>query len=155
MELQTDKKATTEETKALAQILTRDRKKGTLSDANRQILNLIDIKNCDGVCVVKTPDVPTVHYLKDGMECKYFYDVNNERYVVFVEREVPPEHQMTYKLLQKEERGHFPDEKEYPKTKFLLHRLDLTTAEFEKWFRIEKESDSVDLDSEEQEEYEF
>lgn len=154
-ELYTDKKAIQDEVKALSQLLTRDRKKGTLSDANRQILNEIDLKKCDGVCVVKSADVPSVHYLKDGMECKFFYDTDSERYVVFVEREIPPEHQLTYKIIQKEERGHFPDEKEYPKTKILLHRLDLTSGEFDKWFKVEKDSESVDLSADEEETYEF
>lgn len=120
-------------------ILKRDRSRGRISDFNMELLNRNEINKCKESCFVKIDSAPVVHHLKKHQVCRFFRDVENERYVVFVEREIPTSFQMTEDLIKREERGHFPKEEEYPKPRKLLHRLDLKAREFNAWFEIEDE----------------
>lgn len=115
-------------------ILKRDRLKGSLTDYNSELLNRIEVQGCEEKAVVKVDNAPRVHFLTKDLVCPYFKDNDKDRFVVFVERKIPPEWQMSIDLLMKEARGHFAPEDQYPKERTLLHRLDLTDREFHAWF---------------------
>jgi hypothetical protein len=115
-------------------ILKRDRVKGGISDYHSEILNRIEVEKCEEEAYVKVDNAPRVHFLSKDQICRYFKDTDKDRFVVFVERSIPPEWQMTTDLLMKEMRGHFAPEDQYPKERKLLHRLDLTEKEFHAWF---------------------
>lgn len=139
IELFKSEKITEQEQKLMETILKRERLKGVISDANLEVINRIEMDRCTDKCRVKSDDVPRVHYLVKDMICKYFKDNENDRFVVFVERVIPPEWQMTRDLVLKEQRGHFADESAYPKEKTLVRRLYLKEAEFKAWFDFEED----------------
>lgn len=141
VELHTAKKDTDEEQSLLVMILKRDRLKGSISDFNTELLNRIEIKKADEQAYVKVDNAPVVHFLSKDQKVKFFKDNDKDRFVVFVERKIPPSHQMTEELLLKEMRGHFASPDEYPKERILLHRLDLTVKEFNAWFQVIDDND--------------
>ena len=152
IELYMGEKQSANEFELMLMILKRDRLKGQLNDAHMELLNGIDIKKCEETCFVKVDNAPRVHHLSKDQVCRFYKDNDTDRFVVFVEIKVPPSHQMTYDLLMKEARGHFPSEDMYPKERIRLHRLDLTAKEFHAWFQIN--SDDI-LAAEKPEEYTF
>ena len=117
-------------------MLKRDRLKGSLSDYHSEILNRIEVNVCDEKAVVKVDNAPRVHFLNKDMVCPFYKDSDADRFVVFVERRIPTDWQMSVELLKREERGHFASEDQYPKERKLLHRLALTQKEFDAWFDI-------------------
>lgn len=134
-------------------ILKRERAKGNISDAHVEVLNRIEVKKCTEVARCKTADAPQVLYVKKDQLCKFFRQepIGAEllRFVVFVERDIPPEFQMTRELLLKEERGHHAAESEYPVSKQLLHRLELNEGWFNATFNIEEDLLSETIKEEE------
>lgn len=152
IELYTAKISTEKENELMTMILKRDHLKGSISDANLEILNRIEVKKADEEAYVKIDNAPSVHFLSKDQKVKFYKDNDKDRFVVFVERRIPPSHQMTEDLLFKEMRGHFAPESEYPKERTLLHRLDLTVKEFNAWFQV---IDSDDLKAEKEETFTF
>lgn len=152
IELFKGKKITGDEQKLMEMILKRERLKGVIADANLEIINRLEMERCEETCIVRTDDVPRVHHLFRDQICKFYKDNDNERYVVFVERKIPTEWQMTRDLVLKEQRGHFADESEYPKEKTLIHRLNLKEKEFKAWFDFNEDLLS---ETKKEEEYTF
>lgn len=136
IELHLADKQTKPEKDLMLTILKRDRLKGSLTDYHSEILNRIEVLTCEEKAVVKVDNAPRVHFLSKDLVCPYYKDNDKDRFVVFVERKIPTEWQMTVDLLMKEARGHFAPEDQYPKERTLLHRLDLTDREFNAWFDI-------------------
>lgn len=136
IELHLADKQTKSEKDLMLTILKRDRLKGSLTDYHSEILNRIEVLTCEEKAVVKVDNAPRVHFLSKDLVCPYYKDNDKDRFVVFVERKIPTEWQMTVDLLMKEARGHFASEDQYPKERTLLHRLDLTDREFGAWFEI-------------------
>lgn len=125
-----------DEAEFMEQVLIRDRARHVIAAPDAYVLHKIESDRCEMKCVVIAEAPPQVHHLSKGLECKYFYDSDDDRHIVYVPRTVPPEHQMTRDLVLKEQRGHFPSEEEYPKAKILWHRLSLVKKEFDAWFSI-------------------
>ena len=139
VELHLEEKITEAELALMELILKRDAATGKIADAHYEVLNRLEMSRCDEECIVKTTDAPIVHYLSKDQVCKFKIvtdDEGNTRYAVYVERVIPPEFQMTRELVLKEQRGHFPDESEYPKARTLIHKLNLKEREFNAWFDI-------------------
>lgn len=133
-------KTITEEEQVLMEtIFKREMVKGQIAENDLEFYNRIEMERCEDRCIVKTDSTPRTHHLVKDMVCRYYLDIDADRYVVFVERKILPEWQMTRDLVLKEQRGHFADESEYPKIKFLIHRLNLTQKEFDAWFDFEED----------------
>lgn len=137
IDLHAKKISTPEESELFEMILKKERLKGNISDANLEILNRIDMSRCTEKCRVIVDNAPRTHYLSKDMICLYYKDYDNDRFVVFVERKIPSEWQMSRELVLKEQRGHAADESEYPKERVLIHRLNLKEKEFKAWFDFE------------------
>lgn len=139
IELHLQETATEEELAFMELILKRDAANGKIADTHYEVINRLEMSRCEDECIVKTTDAPVVHYLYKDQICKFTIEQNDKgenRFIVFVERSIPPEFQMTRDLVLKEQRGHFADESEYPKEKKLLHKLNLKEREFYAWFDI-------------------
>lgn len=134
-----EKKISEDEQKLMETILKKERIRNTILTSDDYMLNAIESARLDTKCIVKTDDVPQVHHLKKDLVCPYYQDFDNERFIVYVPIEVPPEHQLSREIVLKEMRGHPVAEHEYPKTKILIHRLNLKQKEFDKWFEIIEE----------------
>lgn len=137
----------TEDEKTLAKyMLNREMKRGHLEDKYLDVLNRIEAAECEEQCQCKVDDAPTVFRVKKGQVCSFRREDQTNikkaekgslfKHVVFVEEEIPPEHQMTKELLLKEERGHHASESMYPKTKTIMHRLQLDDVWFNKVFDV-------------------
>lgn len=120
-------------------IFKKERKNGVIIDKHLELFNRIEMARCTDICRVKTDDVPRTHYLYKDQLCKFYKDDDADKFVVFVERKIPPEWQMSRELVLKEHRGHFASEEEYPKEKTLIHRLNLSEKEFKAWFDFEED----------------
>jgi hypothetical protein len=130
----------------LVVMLKRDRLKSKITDANTEILNRIEIAKTTEKAYVKVDHPPRVHDLVKDMVCKYYKDNEHDRFIVFVEKTIPPRHQLTEELAYAEERGApFPLD-QYPKAKKQLKRLDLTSKEFHGWFEILDEENDLKPD---------
>jgi hypothetical protein len=133
-------KAITEEEQVLMEVIfRREMVKGQIAESDLEFFNRIEMERCEDRCIVKTDSTPRTHHLTKDMVCRYYLDVDADRYVVFVEVKILPEWQMTRDLVLKEQRGHFADESEYPKTKIRVHRLTITQKEFDAWFDFEED----------------
>jgi hypothetical protein len=149
-------KATADEQEFMELILRRDRKLGKIFSAHEYLLNKIEHDRCEMRCVVKSADVPLVHHMHKGLECKFDYDPEYDdgkakpdsigRYYVFIPRTVPTRHQLKNATVEKEILGHPTDPKEYPADKVLIHRVALKEREFEAWLEIVK-ADPLEDDS--------
>lgn len=143
------KTITESELNLLESILSRELKRAQIEDKHLEILNRIEAAQCTEKAKCKVDDAPRVfHVLKDQVcnikredqaNLKKIEAGSVYQYTVFVERTIPPEHQMTKELLLKEERGHHADESMYPKERILLHRLVLDDQWFGKIFDIEED----------------
>lgn len=149
VELWKNKTITDDEKALLKTMLGREYKRGQLEDKFVEVLNRIEVAECEGQCRCKVDDAPPVFKVKKDQVC-FFRQEDQEnlkkieagsayQYVVFVEVEIPPEHQMTKELLLKEERGHHAAESMYPKTRTILHRLQLDDLWFDRIFDIEED----------------
>jgi len=136
VELFTGGKITPTELSLMETILRRERVKGTITSHEDYLFNKLESDRCEEKCTVKTQNPPQVHHMVTGMECRFSRDVEKNKFIVFIPRVVPPEHQMTRELVLKEQRGHFPSEDEYPKPKILIHRIVVTAKEFDAWFDV-------------------
>jgi len=148
----------------LESILSRDRMRGTIADTYYEdVLNRIEASKCADKCRCKTDDAPPVFFLKKDQICSFErHDQPNiekaqagslYQYCVYFEKEIPPEHQMTRELLLKEERGHHAAEDEYPKVKYIMKRLVLDDAFFDRLFDVEE--DLLSGESKKEDEYIF
>jgi hypothetical protein len=144
-----------EEGELMEAVLIRERARNTITMPDSYALNLIEQDRCEEECEVKIENPPQVHHLVKGLKCKHFFDSDSDRYIVYVPRSVPPEHQMTRDLVLREQRGHFADESEYPKEKILWHRLSLTAKEFNAWFDVVNDSILEKSEQKTEEEYKF
>lgn len=134
-------------------ILRRERTLGKISDYyNHEILCKIEKATCDEHAEVKSDTIPLVHHLKKGMICPFYFDADTDRYVVYVDKVIPTEHQMTEAILKKLDRGHIVPEEEYPQPRIQIQRLELNSKEFENWFDV---VDEDILESKTQEEFSF
>lgn len=137
-------------------ILRKDRKLGKIFSAHEYLINKIEHDRCEMRCVVKSADVPLVHHMHSGLECKFEYDPEYDdgkakpdsigRYYVYVPRTVPTRHQLSNRTVEKEILGHPTSPEEYPKDRVLIHRVALKEREFEAWLEIVK-ADPLDDDS--------
>jgi hypothetical protein len=153
------------ELKLLKTIFQREFKRGNIEDRHLEIFNRIEEAECTEKCRCKDDNAPRVFYVAKDQVCSFRREeqTNIEKvekgslfqYIVFVEKIVPPEFQMTRELLLKEERGHHAAESEYPKEKILLHRLQLDDVWFDKVFDIEEDLLSESVEGEDEAEYKF
>jgi hypothetical protein len=144
-----------EEGELMEAVLIRERARATITMPDSYILHAIEQERCEEECEVKIENPPQVHHLTKGLRCKHLFDSDADRFIVYVPRIVPPEHQMTRDLVLKEQRGHFADESAYPKEKVLWHRLSLTPKEFAAWFDVINESILDEAKEVKEEEYKF
>lgn len=159
VELWNAKKIKGDELKLLHTMLVREMKRASIDDKHLEVLNRIEEAKCTQKCRCVVDDAPRVFYVaKDQVysfrreeqeDIKKIQKGSQYQYVIFVEKIVPPEFQMTRELLLKEERGHHADESMYPKEKVLLHRLQLDDVWFNKIFDIEEDLLSETVEQEE------
>lgn len=141
-----EKKITEEEQELMEAILKKERSHAVISSRDGYLLASIENERADGKCIVKDEDAPVVHFLKKDLECNYDFDADfNDnkgkpdsigRYIVYVPRVVPTEHQLSPRTVIKEMKGHPTDPSEYPEPKILIHRIVLKVKEFHKWFDV-------------------
>lgn len=141
---------TEEEQELMESILRRERNLARISSRDNYLLNSIEAKRCDNICIVKTDDAPQVHHLSKDLECKFEFDPEYNdgknradsvgRFYVYVPRIVPTRHQLTVATVERELRGHPVGPEEYPTPKTLIHRLSLKRGEFNKWFDVQDET---------------
>lgn len=131
-------------------ILRKQRKDGRISAPDEYYLNAIEIEECEESCIVKVDDPPSCHHLKKDLKCRYRYDGEDGRYIVFVPRVVPSSHQMTKRLIEKKEMGHQISEEEWPKPRTLIHRISINAQEFGAWFDTLEEVDGEEVNAAEE-----
>ena len=127
---------TPQELSLMETILKRERVKGSITPHDDYLYNKLESERCDEKCTVKTKSPPQVHHMVHGMECKFARDVEKNRFIVFIPRVIPTEHQMSRELLLKIERGHPTNESEYPPPRTLIHRIVVSAKEFDAWFEV-------------------
>lgn len=112
-------------------------------DACKEILYRIEVKKCNEIARCKTADAPRIFYVKLSQLCRFYRveptGAGRAKFVLFMEKEVPPSHQMTPDVLTKIDLGHHVPEEMYPKTKTLLHRQELDENWFNTYFDIEED----------------
>jgi hypothetical protein len=133
--------ATKEEWELLETILRKQRsfnlqKKANIEDKDKFWLNAREAARLTEKCIVKSETVPAVLKLHHGLECKFEYDSDNDRFVVYAPEIIPSELQISRKTALKELKGHPVDPSEYPADKTLVHRLVLPPREFNVWFDV-------------------
>lgn len=143
-----------EETLLMRDILTQDRIGGKLSNSLSDILNKIEVEECEDKCFVKNPNAPTVLNLKYMAVCNYKFESARGRYIVYVPIEIPGEFQLSMAAARKYEKGLELDAHEIPATRVIYRRLDIKQKEFDAWFGYDEEI-LLGNKVKEQEEYNF
>ncbi len=137
------KEAPEEEMELLETILRKIRSKGSQVDPqydrDTQIINWIERNRCTMRCTCVQDSLSGALFLTLGRTYFYKEIADGERYVVYVEYDVPPEHQMTRELVLKEARGHFANEDEYPKTRTDIRVLEIDAKRFAFMFQVDED----------------
>lgn len=134
-----DKLITEKEQELMEIILKRERVKATISSRDEHLLNQIESDRCEEKAIVKTDDAPVVHYLRRDMVCNFARDLEKDKFIIYVPRVIPTDHQLSVETVRKEMKGHPTTESDYPPPRKIIHRIVISKNEFKKWFEVEDE----------------
>ena len=143
MSLYKSKEGSVAEAEMLETMLRKIRKTGNqidpYYDRDTQIINWIERNKCTTRCTCVQDSLSGALFLTLGRTYFYKEDEDGERFTVYIEYDVPPEHQMTRELVLREQRGHFAAEGEYPKTRTDIRVLNIDAKRFNFMFEIEED----------------
>lgn len=122
-------------------ILKRERHQGTISKPDWYMLSAYEWESALGRCIVKDiNNPPRALHLKIGMPCRYIADWEKDRYAVYAERTIPPEHQLNGRAASLHNKGEIVPDSLLPKEKKVIHYFNFTAKEFDAWFERTDES---------------
>lgn len=149
-------KITEDEQALMEKILKKDRVRNTISSMDNYLLNTIESDRCTNSCIVKVDDGPQTHHLFKDLKCKYQKDFDTDKFIVYVPRTVPTEHQISPEIAYKRLNNYPVDINELPKPRVLIHRIIITMREFKAWFEVlEDDIDFNGSSSDFEEEFKF
>lgn len=157
----TDKETATEdEWQFLETILRKQRshnlqKRANIEDKDKFWINAREASRLEEKCIVKSSSVPLVLKMPEGLECKFEYDSDNLKYIVYSPEIIAPEMQIKISTRRKEDKGHPIDPSEYPAPKEIIHRHVLPEKEFHAWFDVMEDLLADQDESEDEEVYTF
>ena len=143
------------EEEVLFQILKSERHKRKISSNDETLLANHEAGKLETTAIVKSSDTPPVLFMRKESICKYEYDPDMEKYVVYVPITVAPEEQLTMSVRRKMDAGH-PVKEDELKPEYVYYRRNiLNPKEFALWLEPQEEVDLTALDEPKAEEYSF